>query len=85
MTEEKFRKSLIITGVLTTISLILIIGLGIFVFNDSEKRISIFENDKQRSDYNMKTKESETEISEDEIKEIKDNKEFNTDTNENVN
>ena len=81
MTEEKFRKSLIITVVLTIISLILIIVLGVFVFNDSGKKLSIFESENQKSAYKMKVKEAGTLILEDEIKEINDNKEFDTDEN----
>lgn len=68
MTEEEFKKVMTKVIAFIVIALIILIIIGILVFNKSGKTLSIFSNQKEIDDYKKKVQEiNSDEIIEEEI------------------
>lgn len=77
MTEEEFKKTMTKLICFIVVALIILVVLGIIVFNQSGKTKSIFENSKQLDDYKKKVEEVNSHnITEEEASSLENSSEF---------
>ena len=57
MTEEEFKKAMGKTIIFIVIMIIILIGLGVFIFNKSGKETSIFESESAKEAFEKKVDE----------------------------
>ena len=77
MTEEEFKKAMTKVVIFIVIALIILIVLGIIVFNKSGKSTSIFESEKLKKDYTSKVQElNSNNITEEDAEKLENSEEF---------
>lgn len=71
MTDEEFKKAMTKIFIIVGIALVLMIVLSIVVFNQSGKSTTVFENEKQKENYENILENSDSEnITQNEINEL---------------
>ena len=86
MTEEEFKKVMTRIIIFVVIALIILVVIGVLVFNKSEKSASIFKNENDLNSYKKKVEEiNSSNITEEDIEKLESNPEFQDSQENNTN